>query len=878
MKVFSFLFAMFLTTFAAGADDGQILRKNVSATPDLESEQTMINMMKVYVDAQAANGDMVSIEYRDANGGMVETRDQAKPLLMFYTDGTVEHVSGVGFSGHGRRDMFSSISLDDGNTWKKTNLSQSADLSSIALGTGRNKVKYPGDVIQIAAAVAKDRVLAAWASRYCEGGSPAFAALDEDDDIFGVSGSQGYSDFADEGYPEVGLVPYACLWTARGVLEPQEDDAYRIVWRKPERVTSGRRDVNRVTVAGADDAGFIVTWQEDPDGLRPGQGLGPCEGWSGAIAHQQTDIWYSFVGWDDFGSILEEEVVNSAPGKGPPHPEQDSVPTVAVTMSIPVRLTDNGMCVTGVAPEDPRYSAYCYSDFDGDAVSDLCAESVYWTNPGGTTLPICKTEDGRVLWGRNAATLPVVNLRPYSKPDGTRSAWVILAYEETKALGVTAESDEIEPIDIGKTARYDSFDLFQPALVRQGLMLNAAARDPSTGELFEAIEDDWNNLYHETEIARHASLMTQAASKAADSRLVGFPLFKQGIINQGGPSDVMGRRFVLPEEGFDPTVDNPYAPGNMECAEWWYLDGSNPLYLNGLCIDPAINLSSTGIGDCNNGTSGSGCAAGFPWEGGETFPKVISWAQSEGNLTNESWTNPYDVACGHRGYLDGDFVMLIYAWSPNWKASTIGQDHYNLYARRSFDGAVSWTTTPPSIGGDGTCHVENYLDGSSVETCSGPGDFEQARNLSQLTGMHLTVLDPRYARTPESIVTEGAFIFPDDERDRSRYFAVYGTGDNTTTAEGDPKPLNLFYSRAYNFGDDYDYIQYFDQNGEVVEGWDWLEHSEIYHASKASVLANPTGNFFYAGWNQWQEDDDETVFDSDAWMRRIMYLDEVVTP
>ena len=37
----------------------------------------------------------------------------------------------------------------------------------------------------------------------------------------------------------------------------------------------------------------------------------------------------------------------------------------------------------------------------------------------------------------------------------------------------------------------------------------------------------------------------------------------------------------------------------------------------------------------------------------------------------------------------------------------------------------------------------------------------------------------------------------------SRYFIVYETGDNTTTAEGEPEPLDLFYSRAVNFGDDY---------------------------------------------------------------------------
>ena len=71
-----------------------------------------------------------------------------------------------------------------------------------------------------------------------------------------------------------------------------------MVWTKPERLTSGRRDPNRIEVKGVQGAGFVITWQEDPDGLRPGQGEGPGEGWSGAVAHDKTDVWYSFIPWE----------------------------------------------------------------------------------------------------------------------------------------------------------------------------------------------------------------------------------------------------------------------------------------------------------------------------------------------------------------------------------------------------------------------------------------------------------------------------------------------------------------------------------------------------------------------------------------------------
>ena len=48
--------------------------------------------------------------------------------------------------------------------------------------------------------------------------------------------------------------------------------------------------------------------------------------------------------------------------------------------------------------------------------------------------------------------------------------------------------------------------------------------------------------------------------------------------------------------------------------------------------------------------------------------------------------------------------------------------------------------------------------------------------------------------------------YDDDERDPSKFFIVYETGDNTTVAEGEAVPLDLFYSRATDWGDDYDLV------------------------------------------------------------------------
>ena len=116
--------------------------------------------------------------------------------------------------------------------------------------------------------------------------------------------------------------------------------------------------------------------------------------------------------------------------------------------------------------------------------------------------------------------------------------------------------------------------------------------------------------------------------------------------------------------------------------------------------------------------------------------------------------------------------------------------------------------------------------------------------------------------------------YDDDVRDPSKFFIVYETGDNTTVAEGEAVPLDLFYSRATNWGDDYDLVEYETGDGEIVEGFDWLEHDREDLSGEAANTANNGGTYYYVIWNQWQEDEHENVSNSDAIFRRIMFLDD----
>jgi len=950
---------MILVALATGvtfaADDGPLFQRNISRTPDTPTFGAQISVMPLYVPAQSAAGELVEIEYlagdcTNTDPGaceVVNTMTEAKPLVATYEDGlelgetsSSGEVSALTGTGFGERDAFAALSLDDGATWKDANLSNSADRSSFNLADGH---AYPGDVFRINHVVVGNRIAVAWISRYCESGSPLYSWEDDakdaflaaypeldhpvdvdgetepyqlyTDDLFGVSGNQQSVDYTGQGFPEVGEVPYGCVWVARGTLEQDDDTGlYDITWRQAERLTSGRRDANRVDVTGTGGAGFIISWQEDPEGLRPGKGLGPGEGWSGAIVNSKTDIWYTQMAWDHFDDVCLDEDC-TAFGELAEYDDEEK-PKIAVPFAAPMRLTDNNACKAGVAVDNQGYQPYCYADFDDNSTADLCADFVSWTNPGGISMDVCVAEDGRVLTGRTGSCRVRWALKPYDRDaDGAPdSAWVVYAAEKMKALGTELDEDG-EPIDIGKNMWYYTFDMFNPELVTQGLMLTAPAIDYETGEMFDVQEDEWENEYYETEISRRFNLMVQGigAAMASESQTSALLLHKEGILFQGGPADIFMRRVVLPDE-FDPAVDNPFAYENVQCVELddegtatpvdlYYDDGANPNYVRGLCPVQGMNVSGTTVVACDSGSSD--CAADFPWnlpdeEG--SYAKVTEWEQTEDNLNDPSWVNPYDVSKGHRGFIDGDFVMLMYATAPNWKANTVGNEAYNLYLRRSFDGGQTWTTLPGNYthingltyNGDGTESCEWYGWGGQDEyevcTTYGAGDFEQARNVSQLTGTRVTVLDPRYSPTGGMLKTGYSNLlcydetagdwtncgytaepYPEELRDPSAFFVTYETGDNSVvTVDTATVPLDMYYSRASNFGDDWDTVEFTTASGQLVDRWDWLEHGPEL-ATEASVFADPNGSRFYAVWNQELEIDYEVYTDMDIQFRRIFY-------
>jgi hypothetical protein len=307
--------ALLVSTAGLFADDGTMFRKNVSSTPEFETEFAAIRMLPLYVPPQTSDGVLLTdgIAYYRDDGALVETRAYVRPLIVHYTDGHVEFIEEEaygGFPGHGERDAFGAVSLDDGATWKRTNLSKSGDLSSFKIKVGRGWEAYPGDVGRTYAASDGNKVLIVWVSRYAKRRQPELRDERHEkrccrrilgiagnrasmprrtdaapghtpclymEDYFGVAGSQGSSDLADEGYPLVGELPYAAVWAARGVmLPPGVDGLSRFVWFKAERLSSGRprrQPTGGVCVKGA---GCVVTWQEDPTACGPARARAPA--------------------------------------------------------------------------------------------------------------------------------------------------------------------------------------------------------------------------------------------------------------------------------------------------------------------------------------------------------------------------------------------------------------------------------------------------------------------------------------------------------------------------------------------------------------------------------------------------------------------------
>jgi hypothetical protein len=979
--------------------NSNMFRKNVSRTPELASAKAKLNIMGVWLPALRANGEdayyidengatVTGVPYYDADGVFIRNATEAKPIVAIYCD-EVET---------GAHDVFASISRDDGNTWKRRNISRMADRSSFTLANGQ---EYFGHCKKPVFQVKGNKIIVAWTSKFAKGGKPRYSITTCDDpttpeietadpetglcritchgegdnevcepdypyddpyyadDIWGVSGPQRSVDYTDQGYPEVGEVPYSAVWVARAVIATQADVdnglgtfVGDIVWFKPERLTSGRRDANQNFCGGADGAGFAVTWQEDPKGLRPGEAKGPGPGWGGATTNHKTDIWYSYITWGDFARVD----ANFEPGGDPEHDDEDfsGRPKALVPMSLPVRVSDNDVVNTHnmwiELDEDVLSPTFGYPvrDADGNFIPMLnpdtnspdsdgshrygymveglwdwdgnmyrVNDTVDWQEGNGGTLYeflnqqdelkcVVVTADGRPLDGNTGAARPNLFLQTYTKPDGSKSAWAIMAYEETKGVGLgppepeeTGSGDEpqdgsgYDPLetfpDEGKNAIYHSFDFQNPEVVSAGTVLNLPETDgefigegnpvyvtevpcfgsdengdcienPAAGELIL----DWKGdpiLAYENARRPRFILQSKAAATAKPeySGTVLLVLYKEGESGAGRPSDIMARRCVAGATG------NPYAPGN-------FVDGAQN-------VSTVTPLETWINPDRDEDAKGDGI-------------KVCRWEQPVENLDVKSGVNPYEDARAHRGGIRGDFVIMGYSITPNWAASRNAHDKYDFYIRRSFDGGATWTTDPnstvpvvhtdifidpdgvsgselPSIDEEGNDITEATKHYEVETTYAGGGVYEPGRNVSLIKNNKTSVIEPRIVAVPGTIKVGGSWTGEDeDKQNPSVFYVAYGTATNLRDV--DKTPEDLFFSFSTDKGTtlfEEEWVVNPDSEGnfpgETVTGWYRLAKGDQ-EQGEVQLRMTPNGERFYSVWL------DEGDEGSDIMFRRIM--------
>jgi hypothetical protein len=879
----------------AGMKAGNLMRRNISKTPGMASDKAKIEIVPVYVPALRADETSTTVVYHDDFGDVIEERDVAKPIVVSYLDE---------IEGTGSADVYLAVSRDDGDTWKRRNLSKTADKSSL-LG-------YPGVSQKPMLKVKDNMIFVAWTDKYCRGGRPGYAITvcpdttgdglpdpcdvcretDEgtfcapdyqgddaywQDDLFGVAGPQRSVIYED--FPEMGETPYSCVWTARATIDPYTGD---IQWFKPERLTAGRRDAYQLFAGAGTDVGFAIVWQEDPKGLRPGEGEGPGEGWSGARSTNKTDIWYSYITLADFAKVDYGYPAGTFGGGEDfvdTDPELANRVKALVPMSLPVRISDNDVCsLENMDPsggngehdydeEGQGTHRYCGTlEGIGTAASPgtnpLCAFTVEKANPKGEIHNVCVTADGRFLDGNTGASRANVFLQPYKKPDGTKSAWAIVGYEESKGVGIPPDHDDHDcdtesedehdtkyKPDEGKNVIYHSFDFRNPDFAGGGGILNLPETDAAGNPVYVVDEFgdlllDWKGdpqLAYEN--ARRVRFISQPKSKKGASGTVLVALYRQGEEGKGKPADIFMRRAKASPSG------NPYAFGN-------FVPGAQ----NVSSVEPTLEWQD-------------------PFDADKPV-KMLRWTWSPTNLADSSAKHPRLDAKAQRGAINGDDLLIGFAWTPNWGRSA--NDKYDFYVRRSFNGGKDWTTDPR---GSDIEHnvafrvpIEDFetqtitWDEEVVTTAYGPGALEPPRNVSNLRNNRVSVLEPRLVKTPGTIKNpDGSSTgYPEDIWDSSVYQLAFGLEFNQNQLPDDveyPKlPLDIYYSRTMDKGQGYESVVVTPQggSGKPQEGWNPLAQDKPQQGA-AQLRQTPDGSRMYGIWLE------ESEQGSDIMFRRVDY-------
>ena len=783
--------------------DLPIQRINISKDADNHQEQpnaqNTLKRMNTVVASTAADGTLTG-----------ELTDYVHPLIVSYAEQVVgPYELGDGSADIGdpntADDIFTSLSLDNGKTWKKQNVSDTvmrgdAINSSIKVNWTADKAAaantdYPGHSHKPKMAINGNQILVAWHDKFCPSGDPLGLYLKDPEtgeatdvlvdadqpDYYKVNGKQGSinyelpctieddpntatneSNCAPNG-KEVYEVPFSCVWTARGVMNTEDEDNVSVTWYKPEQLTSGTRDANKVWIATSWDTsvGFALAWQEDPEGLRQGQGAGPGEGWSGATTNHGADLWYTHIAADKFEEIdtsfVEPEDADTV--------VDTTKPKALNSFAYPVRVTDNEVCKeddTKLYCQEIACTEYVVSK-DEDPTDDAtavtsgkCVTNVLdplWTD--GTTV---------ILDGDTGASRPAMSILKTNEDENI----VIFAYEETKGLsesnsaGQDQGETETEIEYEGKVALFNSFPFDNPITVNAGTIVNprAPAQDGS-GDIFEN--------------ARRVVIVNQidACDQKEGDYTFGI-MYKQGVETRGGSSDM----FVRMNKGFDPETF--------------------------VSADEVKNLSS--MPDFNKTET--------PDDSPEDF-----WTPD--NMEDETYTNLAENTFSPRGFMRGSDIFIGFEYTPNWAQTEQGNEPNTFYMNRFVNG-----------------------------TWEGP------REISKVVGKKVSTLDPRFFPTPKERYTLDGEKILTDKSNPNVLFLTYGTFDMQSGLE-----LDLFYTYSTDYGATWNHVDRNISETETKEADAKLAAVSGIEEKEVQTVVSPDGTMIY---NVWLQEEGKEHYDANA--------------
>lgn len=207
------------------------------------------------------------------------------------------------------------------------NVSKSADKYSIETAwkggdpvSGR--LPFYGDIDKPNIKTSGPVMVLTWVSKYCPDSDLSDSVVpvaDSTDPNYFPNANQRAIRYLDR---DSRIVPFSCTWMAASTNNG-------VTWRPAVQLSNGERDAKQDASSGNYNSttatGRInISWQEDPEGLQPGDADGPGDGASGANVTGGTDVWYTYAD-------VASGALTFAPGEG----------TARTSRSKAYRVTDN---------------------------------------------------------------------------------------------------------------------------------------------------------------------------------------------------------------------------------------------------------------------------------------------------------------------------------------------------------------------------------------------------------------------------------------------------------------------------------------------------------------------------------------------------------